>query len=534
MRWRPSALALLLLPQDAAPLLARLPALSVTRTPIRALRATVAAEVSLPFPAEDEQPDGASELPPGLEEGAIGGEELLDMDDNDNPAFSSNDYFKTQPQLADDGRALLRAPQRYSSRQWRTNLQSIVSCRILRAVRGQLLWQCAWALLVSIVYMAARGAAPTLPALPHSLLGGVMGVLLGFRTNQSYDRFWEGRKLWGNCFSGCRSIARCALVYLDADKETYDKVIRHLMAFPVALKQHLRGEIDIDEFRGTLDVQETNFLSTANNLPLSVCTSLSMATNAIKLDTTQSANNLLWWVLEDHISKLSQIVSDCERLVRTPVPRAYSLHTSRLLSLWVGTLPLVLVGCFSGYRRLLTVPLTAFVAWALFCTEELGHIIEEPFGAFGYEGDARNEVLPLDRYCASLQNDLSEVNRFKSRALRDLEDGQRNKEQEEEGTKTNSGFEGYGPKASENNNEVSDEEAIEIAWDAKQTVDAVEAEQEMEKEAAQEAVPEQRDEEQQQGLVEPVHHDRQGNPWPKAADGERMGTMTVGNSTGGA
>ena len=108
------------------------------------------------------------------------------------------------------------------------------------------------------------------------------------------------------------------------------------------------------------------------------------------------------------------------------------------------------------------------------------------------------------------------------------------KEQEEEGTKTNSGFEGYGPKASENNNEVSDEEAIEIAWDAKQTVDAVEAEQEMEKEAAHEAVPEQRDEEQQQGLVEPVHHDRQGNPWPKAADGERMGTMTVGNSTGGA
>ena len=77
--------------------------------------------------------------------------------------------------------------------------------------------------------------------------------------------------------------------------------------------------------------------------------------------------------------------------MRTPVPLAYAVHTSRLLSLWVGTLPFVLVGCFTSWRRLLTVPLTAFVAWALFCTEELGHIIEEPFGAFN-EQARRTEV----------------------------------------------------------------------------------------------------------------------------------------------
>ena len=413
--------------------------------------------------------------------------------------FTADDYLKSLSRFADDGRSLLQAPQRYSSRQWRTNLFSIVRCRTLRAVRNQLLWQIVWALLVSLIYMFSeawmRVIIPTMPALPHSLLGGVMGVLLGFRTNQSYDRFWEGRKLWGQCFNACRNVARSSLVYLDADKETYDTVIRHVKAYPVALKQHLRGEFEMNEFAGTLETREINMLSTVDNLPLSICTSLSMAINPIKLDTQQSANNLLWWVLEDHVSKLSGIIADCERLVRTPVPLAYAVHTSRLLSLWVGTLPFVLVGCFSGARRLLTVPLTAFVAWALFCTEELGHIIEEPFGAFNEEGEGsegsnngeriRTEILPLDRYCESLQNDLSAANRFTKSASKALEEGQAQRVAEEGGiTNPNQADQQYGPGVGgrSGSETVSEEEAIEIAWDAKQTVEAVEAEQAMEQE----------------------------------------------------
>ena len=103
------------------------------------------------------------------------------------PSFSSSSYLTSISRLADDGRSLLRAPQRYSSRQWVGNLVSLRSCRILSAVSGQLLWQCLWCLLVSLLYAFSRGAVPTLPALPHSLLGGVLGVLLGFRTNQSCE-----------------------------------------------------------------------------------------------------------------------------------------------------------------------------------------------------------------------------------------------------------------------------------------------------------------------------------------------------------
>ena len=433
-------------------------------------------------------------------DGERGGErsgttELIDSEQQDEepyeePSFRSDSYLGSLSRYADDGRSLLKAPQRYSSRQWRDNLASMSGDKVLRAVRGQLLWQCVWALFISLVYIIAgrlwagawgRGL-PALPALPHSLLGGVLGVLLGFRTNQSYERFWEGRKLWGQCFAICRTLARSSLVYIDADTDTYARIIRNLKAFPVALKQHLRGEFEMAELAGTLETKEINELATADNLPLSVCTSLSITVNSIKLDETQSANNLLWWTLEDNISKLSTIISDCERLVRTPVPLAYSVHTSRLLSLWVGTLPFVLVGCFSGLRRLLTVPLTALVAWALFCTEELGHIIEEPFGAFADSTDeksaARTEILPLNRYCESLQNDLEESNRIITSQRCRMEDNSRAQIEGREPGEPK-GFEGYGNGKDEAYTEPKSakEEMMQIAKDAVAVVEAVEAQQ---------------------------------------------------------
>jgi hypothetical protein len=181
----------------------------------------------------------------------------------------------------------------------------------------------------------------------------------------------------------------------------------------------LRGEREITELAGTLETQEMNEIADADNMPLAICTSMSLAINAVKVSPQQSVNALLWWSLDDKINAISQVITDCERLVRTPVPLAYSVHTSRLLSLWTGTLPLVLVGCFRGWMRLLTVPCTAFTAYALLCTEELGHLIEEPFGAHA----DRPEVLPLQRYCDALRLDLDASNRLEKRAKRQIEEG---------------------------------------------------------------------------------------------------------------
>ncbi len=178
-------------------------------------------------------------------------------------------YLNSLSRFADDGRTL-NAPQRYSSKDWLANLRSISSCRVLEAIRGQLLVQIVWALLISLLYIVAP-SLPSLPALPHSLLGGVLGVLLGFRTNQSYDRFWEARKLWGGVFTHCRSLSRMGIAYIDSDRSAYECMQRHLKAFPLALKQHLRGEREPQEFAGTLSTPELNEVISADSMPLAVC-----------------------------------------------------------------------------------------------------------------------------------------------------------------------------------------------------------------------------------------------------------------------
>ena len=78
-----------------------------------------------------------------------------------------------------------------------------------------------------------------LPGICHSLTGAVLSILIGFRTNQSYERFWEGRRLWGQVFSTSRGLARVAICYVDSNPELYETIVRLLKAFPIALKQHL-------------------------------------------------------------------------------------------------------------------------------------------------------------------------------------------------------------------------------------------------------------------------------------------------------
>jgi len=174
---------------------------------------------------------------------AMYGEEKLEDDgkaQDATRAYLESTMEGSFSRYTDEGSRILNAPQRYSSKDWLTTLLSLKSDRGLHAVRFQFVSTVLFSLLVALFYIRFP-RMPTLPALPHSLLGGVLSVLLGFRTNQSYQRFWEGRILWGKVFDRCRTILRTALAYMDGSVETYEAILRHLKAFPTALKQHLRG-----------------------------------------------------------------------------------------------------------------------------------------------------------------------------------------------------------------------------------------------------------------------------------------------------
>lgn len=215
----------------------------------------------------------------------------------------------------------------------------------------------------------------------------------------------EGRKLWAKVITKTRCLARCATVYVDGNEanDSSGRFFRWLVSFPVALKQHLRGERAVSEFRA-LSEQERSIIASTDNMPLAVCMALSEMINRVKSDESQSSAALLWWQMDSMVCELEEAVAHGEAIAGTPVPLSYSQHTSRLLSLWTICMPFLLVTALPPW---LVPPATILVSWMLLATEEIGHIIEEPFGLH----DDRPQILPLEKYCDVVGRDLEQISR---------------------------------------------------------------------------------------------------------------------------
>lgn len=336
-------------------------------------------------------------------------------------------YLERLSSYSDEVGYTLDAPTRYSIKDWWFNLQNIGSSSVLERIGGHLVANTVWSVVVVSCYgswlvYAQDNEAPWVGIVgldygsraddfdwfaPFTLSGGILGILLAFRTGQSYDRFWEGRQVWARVVNRVRAIARASRSYAtfdDDDDVVSGVLLRWLAAFPLALKQHLRGERDVDAFDMLLGGERRD-LESADNLPLAVSYALSAEVDGIRRasEDSQAASQLLWWQMESMILDLQDAIGDAEAIAGTPVPLSYSRHTSRLLSIWTLLSPVILL---KALPLPLIPPATVLVSWMLLATEEIGHIIEEPFGIH----DDRPKILPLQRYCDIVGRDLHEQN----------------------------------------------------------------------------------------------------------------------------
>jgi predicted membrane chloride channel (bestrophin family) len=343
----------------------------------------------------------------------------------------AKNYLDRLAAYADEDGYTLAAPKRYSISDWWLNLQSLPSSGVLQRVQGHLVANTLFATLVAGLAAVIRSGSLDLDlpfdtsvleakdlnlGAPFELSGGILGILLAFRTSQSYDRFWEGRQVWAKVVNRVRATARTCRAYVttaqpEDEAAQMATLLRWLEAFPVALKQHLRGERRLDDFRCLQD-HERRELESADNLPLACTYALSARVDMVRRadESSQQASALLWWQLESLLVELQDAIGDSEAIAGTPVPLSYSRHTSRLLSIWTLGSPIVLV---DHLPLLLVPPATALVSWMLLATEEIGHIIEEPFGIH----DDRPKILPLQRYCDIISRDLAEENRLIENAV---------------------------------------------------------------------------------------------------------------------
>ncbi len=206
-----------------------------------------------------------------------------------------------------------------------------------------------------------------------SLLGIVLSILLVFRTNTAYDRWWEGRKQWGELVNQTRNLAIQLHTTLPAeDQASRTYLARHISNFCIALRDHLRQGVKMEELRLHEDEQRElkNVVHQPNHLSLWIYQRIHTIYKAGALTEADLIN------LKPQHQALVDVLGACERIKKTPIPFSYSVYIKVFISLYGIMLPFGLFLDFGFY----TIPLTMFIFFAMLGLELMAQEIEEPFG----------------------------------------------------------------------------------------------------------------------------------------------------------
>jgi putative membrane protein len=235
------------------------------------------------------------------------------------------------------------------------------------------------------------------PAVAHTMIGVALGLLLVFRTNASFDRWWEGRKLLGGIVNRTRDLARQLHAFVPSDSRSVsDDSVRLLNAFFAVAMQGLRDERDLRAVGELLTADERARLEPVKTRATMVLSWITKRIDTLAREGKITDARLL--AMDTNLTALVDYHSGCERIVRTPIPFAYAQHIKLFVTLFCFTVPFAIVDAMKLY----TPVAAAIFAFALFGIDEIGVEIEDPFG---YD----DNDLPIDRIAVTIQTSTTEV-----------------------------------------------------------------------------------------------------------------------------
>jgi ion channel-forming bestrophin family protein len=228
----------------------------------------------------------------------------------------------------------------------------------------------------------------------------VLGLLLVFRTNTAYDRFWEGRKLWGTLVNTVRNFSR-QIWLMVPEKEVNDTehkiaILKLLVAFAVATKLHLRREKVNPEIEALTSPEQYTKLQTMNHPPLEIAFWIG--------DYLQDQNKkhhlhiYQLTALYKLLDTMVDVLGGCERISKTPLPLAYQIHLQQILLIYCLILPLKIVNNLGLFTALVV----GIMTFTLLGIEEIARQIENPFG---YD----ENDLQLDVICQAMLKNIQDL-----------------------------------------------------------------------------------------------------------------------------
>lgn len=232
---------------------------------------------------------------------------------------------------------------------------------------------------VAIIYSVFHHKWISLNGLPIAPLASALTIFLAFRTNAAYGRWWEARQLWGSLVNTSRALARQYLTMLDDESEDprrpplRNELVKHQIAFPHALRCHLRKQAALPEMRTLLGDEIADELSAYKNLPAAV----TLRTGKLLRQARSEGmlDSFRWAAIDENLTTIANIQGACERIKNTPLPRQFDYLPRMLVDAFCWLLPLGIVEDLG----LMTPIASVLISFTFIAADLMSREISNPF-----------------------------------------------------------------------------------------------------------------------------------------------------------
>lgn len=249
--------------------------------------------------------------------------------------------------------------------------------RLLKGIWVGVVAVTAYATLVFYLFSYQNWHFLSFPISITTILGTALSLLLGFRTNSAYDRWWEARKSWGEIVNDSRTLVRQAMAFIEAPAEEKEELVSNIahlqIAWCYALANSLRRTQVLVYADLHLTAQEHAYVSAQDNIPNAILNLIQF--KMAELHDSGKIKTLLYQNIDDTLRRLCDAMGKCERIKNTVFPTQYSFFVHLVIFIFTLVLPMGLVESIGR----IAIPITFTISFLFFYVEWIAYIMQNPF-----------------------------------------------------------------------------------------------------------------------------------------------------------
>ncbi|MDP3561845.1 MAG: bestrophin family ion channel [Legionellaceae bacterium] len=254
-----------------------------------------------------------------------------------------------------------------------------------------------------VSYLCYLFPSAVLPIGPFEYGGLMMGLILVFRVNAGYDRWWEARKLWGNVVNESRNLAIILVNYTNQEAQDWIcKITNMISALPYLMKDNLREQTNLQYLCHLLDINNIQPLNESKHRPIILASMIAQELQIAR--NNHGLDSFAFLHAQEQLEQIIDAQGACERILKTPMPFVMAVKSRRFILFFLLMLPFALANV-----SLYISPLIAgIVSYALFSLDQIGIELQNPFS------EKNLSHLSLDNICNTIDNNIKEIRRHKA------------------------------------------------------------------------------------------------------------------------